>query len=137
LSYAANLNRGARFIDLSHLIDERLLNVFDGLSHATTFYYGRYDIKCLSIEELKQGRHFSILEFNGSGAEPNHVYNQGMSLFAAQRVFLQHWNALYGISRINYRKGVPYWPFRKGMRFMKESKKHLRLLEVLDSKILV
>jgi hypothetical protein len=137
LAYAANLNRGARFISLSHLIDERLLNVFDELSHDTRFYYGRYDIKCRSIEDLKEGKHFIILEFNGSGAEPNHVYNQGASLFAAQAVFLQHWKALYQISRYNYRQGIRYWPFRKGLRFMKESKKHLRLLEALDTKILV
>ena len=137
LAYAANLNRGARFISLEHLIDERLLDIFDSLSHATRFYYGRYDIKCRSIEDLKQGRHFSILEFNGSGAEPNHVYNQGASLFSAQAVFLQHWKALYGISRYNYKQGVPYWPFQKGLEFMKESKKHLRLLEALDAKILV
>ena len=137
LAYAANLNRGARFINLQHLIDEALLRVFDELSHATKFYYGRYDIKCRSVDELKQGKNFSILEFNGAGAEPNHVYNSGCSLFEAQRVILQHWKVLFQISRYNAAHGTPYWPFLKGLKFMRRSKEQLRLLEQYDAKILM
>jgi len=45
-------------------IDEDLLKVFDDLSHYTDkFYYGRYDIKTTSIEDLKQGKNFLVLEF--------------------------------------------------------------------------
>lgn len=135
LTYAANLNRGARFSNLQHLIDEKLLQVFDALSHPAQFYYGRYDIKCRSVDDLKQGRHFSILEFNGSGAEPNHVYQTGYSLVAALRVWLRHWKVLYEISKYNAVHGVPYWPFEKGWRFMRQAKKHLRLLEQYDVKI--
>ncbi|MFL5811717.1 MAG: hypothetical protein ACJ749_19490, partial [Flavisolibacter sp.] len=101
LTYAANLNRGAKFTNLSHLIDHQLLEIFDEISHRASFYYGRYDIKCESVEELKRGQNFTILEFNGSGAEPNHVYNSGFSLFAAYRVFLHHWKVLYKISSYN------------------------------------
>lgn len=137
LAYTANLNRGARFINLQHLIDDELLHVFDDLSHATQFYYGRYDIKCHSIDELKKGQNFSILEFNGSGAEPNHVYNAGYSLFAAQRVFLHHWKVLFEISRYNDAHGVRYWPFLRGWKFMRRAKKHLRLIERCETKILV
>lgn len=137
LTYAANLNRGAQFSNLAHLIDDELLEVFDALSHPAQFYYGRYDLKCSSIEDLKKGRNFYILEFNGSGAEPNHVYQSGYSLLAAQKVFLQHWKVLYQISRINHENGVPYWPFKKGYTFLKESKKHLALLEKCDTQILV
>ena len=137
LTYAANLNRGARFTNLQHLIDDDLLAVFDRLSHQTTFYYGRYDIKCASIEDLKRCKNFSILEFNGSGAEPNHVYNTGFTLFQAYKVFLMHWKVLYRISRINARAGHPYWSFTKGWRFLQQSKRHMKVLEALDTQILV
>ena len=135
LTYAANLNRGARFTNLRHLIDDDLRMLFDTLSHKAKFYYGRYDIKCRSIEDLKMNRHFSILEFNGSGAEPNHVYNAGYSLFGAQAVFLQHWKVLYEISRYNHKQGIRYWPFLRGWRFMRQAKKHLAVLETYDRKI--
>ncbi len=137
LTYAANLNRGAKFTNLQHLIDDDLLRIFDEMSHRAQFYYGRYDIKCASIEDLKQGINFSILEFNGSGAEPNHVYNSGFTLFQAYRVFLHHWKVLFEISRINHRNGIRYWPFRKGLDFLKEAKKHLEVLEKSDTEILI
>jgi hypothetical protein len=137
LTYAANLNRGAKFTNLHHLIDNDLLTIFDAISHQAKFYYGRYDIKCESVEDLKQGKNFTILEFNGSGAEPNHVYNAGFSLFGAYRVFLHHWKVLYQISKYNKQHGIPYWPAMKGWRFLKAAKKHLKVLEKTDKEILV
>jgi len=135
LTYAANLNRGARFINLQHEVDESLVQLFDTLSGPAQFYYGRYDIKCNSIAELKQGKNFSILEFNGAGAEPNHVYHTGHSLFAALRVWLHHWKVLYQISKYNHQQGIRYWPFEKGWRFLRQAKKHLQVLEEWDAKI--
>ena len=137
LTYAANLNRGAKFTNLAHLIDDDLLRIFDSISHRASFYYGRYDIKCASIEDLKKGINFSILEFNGSGAEPNHVYNSGFTLFDAYRVFLHHWKVLFHISRYNHRNGIPYWPFIKGWKFLRAAKKHYGLLEKCDTEILI
>jgi hypothetical protein len=137
LTYAANLNRGAKFTNLKHLIDEDLLQVFDELSRPAQFYYGRYDIKCRSVEDLKKGQHFSILEFNGSGAEPNHVYNAGYSLLEANREFILHWKVLFEISRYNHKHGVPYWSFKKGLHFLRDAKKHLKILEQYDREILI
>lgn len=135
LTYAANLNRGAKFVNLKHLIDDDLVKIFDEISHQTQFFYGRYDLKCRSIEDLKRGE-FLILEFNGSGAEPNHVYNAGYSLKQAQKEFLMHWKVLYEISAINHKKGIRYWPFEKGWRYLKEAKRHFKELEECDTKIL-
>jgi hypothetical protein len=135
LTYAANLNRGAKFTNLSAFINDDLLDLFDPISHIARFYYGRYDIKCESIEDLKQGKNFTILEFNGSGAEPNHVYHSGFSLFQAYSVFLHHWKVLYRISRYNHKQGHHYWPFKKGLLFLREAKKHLQMLEKYDTEI--
>jgi hypothetical protein len=135
LAWAANLSRGATFTNLHDQIDDRLLEVFDAISKPAQFYYGRYDLKCRSIEELKESKHFSILEYNGSGAEPNHVYQSGFSWFKALGVFLHHWKALYRISVANHKNGIPYWPFAKGWRFLKQARDHFKLLEELDHKI--
>lgn len=133
LSYAGNHNRGARFINLYHLVDEKLLKVFDDLSHYThKFYYGRYDIKCSSLDDLKAGKNYSILEFNGCGAEPNHIYDAGISLWQAYKEILKHWKVLYEISRYNHENGTPYWPFKKGRDFLKQSQLHFKMLEKFD-----
>lgn len=137
LAYAANLNRGARFTNLRHHIDEALLHVFDQISHQTSFFYGRYDIKCRSIEDLKNGQHFQILEFNGAGAEPNHVYQSGFNLIQANKVWLAHWKVLFEISRYNHQHGHPYWSFGKGYRFLKAAGKHGKRLEALDAAVMI
>lgn len=137
LTHAANLNRGATFTNLKVQIDDRLQSLFDPLSRRCRWYYGRYDIKCNSIEELKEGK-FIILEFNGAGAEPNHVYNAGYSWPAALNVFAHHWRVLFQIARYNHqRKGIPYWGNRKGRKWMKAATEHGKLLKRLDTEILI
>jgi hypothetical protein len=133
LSYALNLSRGGRLVSLAHEIDGRLLKVFDALSHYTKhFYYGRYDIKCRSIEDLKQGKHFSILEYNGCGAEPHHAYGNGHTLLQAYAIFLHHWKMLYKISRYNHKNGIRQWKFSRGWRYLSDAKKHFKKLKRLD-----
>lgn len=134
LSYALNLSRGSRLIDIEDQKDERLLQVFDKLSHQTGFLFGRYDIKCTSIEDLKEGRNFSILEYNGSGAEPHHVYGGGYTLWRACKVLAQHWVILGKISRQNHRYGIKYWPLMEGWRISNQSRKHFDKLKALDKK---
>lgn len=133
LSYAGNHNRGARFINLSHEIDNTLLAVFDKLSHYNgNFFYGRYDIKCQSIKDLKEGKNYSIIEFNGCGAEPNHIYDNNQSLLQAYKEILKHWKALYQISKFNHENGTPYWSFKRGYQFLNNAKAHFKLLEKFD-----
>ncbi len=136
LSNALNLSRGGKLVSLAGEKDERLLAVFDKLSHyAQHFYYGRYDIKCASIESLKEGKDFAILEYNGCGAEPHHIYGNGHSLWQAYAIVLHHWKKLYEISRYNHRHGSRQWDFLKGWRFLKDAKKHFRILKQLDASI--
>ncbi|MEO6537464.1 MAG: hypothetical protein ABIT07_09780 [Ferruginibacter sp.] len=134
LSYALNLSRGGRLVSLAHEKDERLLKVFDELSLYTKhFYYGRYDIKCNSVEDLKQGRNFYILEYNGCGAEPHHAYGNGNTIFQAYTIFLQHWEVLYKISAYNHRHGFPQWGYHQGWDYLKKGKRNFRLLKKLEA----
>jgi len=136
LTHAANLNRGGSFINLSKKIDERLHLVFDQLSlYSKTFFYGRYDLKAASLDDLKQGKNFLLLEYNGSGAEPNHVYNSGYSLHEAHREILKHWKVLYEISVYNNKRGIRYDSLKKGWRCLQSAKKHFALLNKIDSSV--
>ncbi|MFN5335108.1 MAG: hypothetical protein ACK5BV_07985 [Bacteroidota bacterium] len=133
LSYAGNHNRGARFISLKNEIDDALHQVFDDLNkHVPHFYYGRYDIKTLSVEDLKAGRNYYILEYNGSGAEPNHIYDAGLTLWEAYREILHHWKVLYEISKYNHKNGYPYWSFKKGVDFLRQSNAHFKKLSTIE-----
>jgi hypothetical protein len=133
LSYALNLSRGGRLVSLEYEKDEALLKIFDNLSHYTKhFFYGRYDIKCNSIADLKDGKNFSILEYNGCGAEPHHIYGNGNTLLQAYKIVLQHWRVLYQISRYNHKQGIRQWQYQRGLAFLRNAKKHFKMLKALD-----
>ena len=133
LSYAANHNRGAHFIDLKDHIDDQLITIFDKISIGINdFFYGRYDIMCNSIAEFKEGKNFAILEFNGCGAEPNHFYDTGYTLLGAYQEILKHWKALYEISKYNRQQGVLPWPFLKGKIFLQSAREHIVQMKKID-----
>ncbi len=136
LSYAANHNRGAHFIDLKNDIDEKLVDVFDKISHGINdFFYGRYDIMCESVNDLKAGKNFTILEYNGCGAEPNHFYDTGYTLLGAYKEILKHWKLLYQISMYNKRQGIQPWAFGKGKTFLLQTKKLYAAMKAVDEKL--
>jgi hypothetical protein len=133
LSYAGNHNRGAKFMNLYNQIDEKLVALCDTLStNKNMFYYGRFDIKCASIEDLKNQKNFSILEYNGAGAEPNHIYDCGFTLLQAYKEIAKHWKAMYDISKYNNSIGHKYWSFHKGKKFLREAEKLLKTLKQKD-----
>ena len=118
-----NHARGAKFLDDSHLADECLTNSIDALCRQVDgFYYGRLDIRYKSWEELRQGRQFSVIELNGAGSEPTHIYDPKHSLWFAWKEIIKHWVILWRISRLNHQKGIPYLSLREGMQMLKENK---------------
>ena len=137
LSHVANLMNGARFINLRHLIDERLCGVFDAISHQCHFYYGRYDIKCTAPTDLHTGKGFHILEFNGAGSVPNHIYTGTYTLLQAYAEIIKHWNWLFAISDAHRKKGFRYPGTVEGQMFLQGSKKHFNRLKALDRELVL
>lgn len=137
LSMAGNHSSGAKFINLNHEIDQQLCDVFDRISNeAGQFYFGRYDLKCTSLEDLKAGKNIQILEYNGAGAAITHVFDRNMSYGAALKEIVRHWRHLYRIGKINNKRGVPYWSFMKGYRFMQRAKKNFKRMQAIDKTII-
>ena len=102
LSSIGNHARGATFYDVSFRNNPKLEAVLDSISiQIEGFYYGRFDIKFNTWEELENGKLFSIVELNGANSEPTHVYDPKHSYFFALREFMRHWKIMSKISRIN------------------------------------
>lgn len=118
-----NHARGSLFLDHSYLVDETLCVMIDTICRQIPeFYFGRLDIRYNTLEELKQGRNFAIIEVNGAGAEPTHIYDPRHSLFFAWREILRHWFILERISRMNHRNGHPYLSWKEGIQMFREDK---------------
>ena len=117
-----NHARGSKFLDHSHLIDETLTNTIDALcKQIPGFYFGRLDIRYRDWESFKQGQHFAIIEVNGAGSEPTHIYDPSHSLFFAWKEIIRHWAILYKVSRKNHGRGHPYLTFKEGVTMFRES----------------
>lgn len=115
-----NHARGAKFIDLTHLADESLNKVIDTLAKQIKgFYYGRMDIRYETIELLREGKNFMIVELNGTGSEPTHIYDPKHSVFFAWREIARHWYIMCEISMINHAKGIPYMTRGEGLAMLK------------------
>ncbi len=134
LSEIGNHARGSKFLDRSAWIDQELTATIDKLSKRIEgFYFGRFDIRYNSLEELKRGEKFSVIELNGAGAEPTHMYDPDHSVFFAVREIIRHWNILEKISRMNHKRGVPYPSFREGVKIFTQDKEDSRkLLEMSE-----
>jgi hypothetical protein len=112
-----NHARGAKFIDASHLISDKLTHVIDDLClQIPEFYFGRMDVMYHSWEDLEQGKNFSIVELNGAASEPTHIYDPKHSLFFAWKELARHITYMYKISVANHKKGFPYLSHKVGMQ---------------------
>ena len=122
--------RGAKFTDASHLIDERLTQMIDSICKGVQgFYYGRLDVRYNTWEELREGKNFSIIELNGAGSEPTHMYDPAHSIFFAWKEIIRHWNILYKISRRNHHAvHKPYMDTRSGLSMLKESHRYIKIV---------
>jgi hypothetical protein len=103
---------GALFLNYNHLINDAMNRSFDTISKQINgFYFGRFDLRCTSIEDLQAGKNISILELNGAGAEPAHIYDPHFSFLEAQKVIAQHYTMLYQAAMANKQKGIPFMTY--------------------------
>lgn len=125
-----NHARGAKFIDITGYADEQLVETIDNIClRVDRFYFGRLDIRYNTWEELKEGRNFSVIELNGAGSEPTHMYDPQHSLFFAWKEIIRHWIILQRISICNHRlSGLPYMSTSSGLKMLRDNKAYVRLL---------
>ncbi len=98
---------GTEFINRNHQISEALEASMNKLMVGMSgIFYGRFDIKVASLEDLNNLIDIKILEFNGITAEPIHVYDNSFGYLKSLLSFLSSWKYLYKISNYNKLRGV-------------------------------
>lgn len=115
LGVIGNHAKGTRFINSSDRIDERIIATFDQISQEIPgFYYGRFDLKCQSFEDLYTGENLQIIEINGICSEPTHIYDAKKGTYwSALRDIAAQWRVIYQIATANHKLGVAYLPNRE------------------------
>lgn len=125
-----NHARGAKFIDVTDWADAAFTKTFDIIfKQIPEFYFGRLDIMYSNFEDLKAGKNFSIIELNGAGSEPTHIYDPKHSIFFAWKEIAWHFKMLCQISMQNHKRGYPYLTVKEGMQMFKENNQVVRKLK--------
>ena len=76
------------------------------------FYFGRFDIRTISLADFQQGQNFKIVELNGVTSEATSIYDPKNSLFTAYRVLFEQWRIAFEIGAQNRQRGTrptPLW----------------------------
>jgi hypothetical protein len=116
--------RGTTFYNAQYLIDGQLNNVFDKIAlKIQGYYYGRFDIKVPSIEDLYTGENIMILELNGVSSEVAHIYDPEYKLIRAYKDIASNMKIISQIARINHYTGISYDTLGT---FLNDLRKHLR-----------
>lgn len=124
-----NHARGAKFLDDTHLADKQLTEVVNHIcSGIDEFYFGRLDIKYDNWQDFKNGKKFSVIEVNGAGAEPTHIYDPRHSIFFAWKEIVRHWLILNKVSILNHKRGVRYLTVKEGLKMFRDDREHSRKL---------
>ncbi len=103
--------RGTSFMNGNHLINDKLNVAFDIISKQIPgFYYGRYDLRVKSIEDLYEGRHIQIMELNGLTADAAHIFDPYYKLRDAYKTQIKQCKISYQIAQQNLRNGATPTP---------------------------
>jgi hypothetical protein len=129
-----NHSRGTKFLNGNHLINQELIDVFDEISQSIEgFNFGRFDLRCKSLESLYKGEDIKIMELNGAGAEPAHIYDPAFSVMKAYQVLFHHWSVLYRISRENHRNGIVYMTLKEAANAVSRLREYRKRMKTSSS----
>lgn len=113
---------GTKFINGNHLVTDALSETFDRISKQIEgFYFGRFDIRCANLEDLYNGK-IKIMELNGCGAEPAHIYDPNFRIYEAIVVLFRHWTHIFEIARENRKLGATYTSLKECITHYKKFK---------------
>jgi hypothetical protein len=122
LSAIGNHARGATFYDITNQCTPNLTKVIDDISKKIPdFYYGRYDIKFNTWKEFEQGKNYKIIEINGAGSEPTHMYDPNHTFVFAIKEYSKHWQMMYEVAKQNHKKGFQYFSIKECRAMLAEN----------------
>ncbi|HEY0524578.1 MAG TPA: D-alanine--D-alanine ligase [Stellaceae bacterium] len=131
LAFVGNHCKGAIFRDGRAYITEAMTDRIDRIAREVPeFYFGRFDVRFRTIEDLRRGEGFRIIEYNGAGSEATHIWDRDTRLLDAWRTLLGHGRLAFEIGARNRVRGFrPTAPMTL-LRLWRNEKRLMRLYPV-------
>jgi hypothetical protein len=97
---------GGLYEDGAAYITPALTHAIDAIARDMPhFYFGRFDVRFASLEEISKGQHFKIMEINGAGSEAIQAWDPNTSLWTAFSIIFAKQRLLFTIGAANRAKG--------------------------------
>jgi hypothetical protein len=107
LVQVGNHCKGAIFRNGQHYVTPEMERAFAAISdEIPDFYFGRFDARFRCLEDLQQGRGFTIIDVNGAGSEATHIWERQTRLIDAYRGLFQQFRLAFEIGAVNRRRGL-------------------------------
>ena len=97
---------GGLYRDGREHITPQLTRAIDAIAKdMPAFYFGRFDVRFDSLQDLSAGRAFTIMEINGAGSEAIQAWDPGTNVFAGFKMIFKKQRILFAIGNAMRRKG--------------------------------
>lgn len=98
LVFVGNHCRGSTFKDGMNIVTPALTAQIDAIARdVSDLHFSRIDLRYLSLDDLRAGKNFKIIEFNGSGSEATHIWDPQMTLREAYAAQFFHYGEAFRI----------------------------------------
>lgn len=106
LAFIGSIRVGGLYRDGRKLITPELTARMDAIARSMgEFWFGRFDIRFESVERLRRGEGFAVIEINGAGAEAIHAWDPEMPVLSTYRELFRAQTLLFEIARRNRARG--------------------------------
>jgi hypothetical protein len=107
LVFVGNHCRGSTFKDGLNIVTPALEARIDEIMRdVRDVYFSRIDLRYESLEGLREGRGFKIIEFNGAGSEATNIWDPEMTLSRAYREQFFHYGESFKIGAAMRARGL-------------------------------
>jgi len=126
LSFIGSIRVGGLYYDAQVYITKALSDRFDAICRSMPeFYFGRFDIRFKSVEQLQEAEDFAIIEINGAGSEAIHVWDPRKPLKVVYRDLFRFQSVMFEIGDLNRSRGFQPAGF---VEFLKVTLRYRNLL---------
>jgi hypothetical protein len=107
LVFVGNHCRGSTFKDGLDIVTPALAARIDEIARdVKDLHFSRIDLRYGTLEDLRAGENFRIIEFNGSGSEATHIWDPAMTMLAAYKTQFFHYGESFKIGAEIRKRGL-------------------------------
>jgi hypothetical protein len=98
LVFVGNHCRGSTFRNGMDIVTPALTARIDEImKDMPDLYFSRIDLRYGTLDDLRAGKNFRIIEFNGSGSEATHIWDPAMTMLEAYKTQFFHYGESFKI----------------------------------------